>query len=502
MTTPSHYSSTVLSRTLATRARSIRLPLQMSERRLLLFVGDVAALLLALAIGILVWAYVRPTFISLSYALLIHYGAWLIAFPTIWLFALTCAGGYSLKIAADVYSTSKRLVFVFVIFVIGYLTFFFLSANENTYYTFSPLGDFRALRILPAVFAVSAFGIELAWRWGYATQLTKGQFQRRLLIVGAGAAGHIFLNAYEAESISINYHIVGAVDDDPAKLHLQIAGFEVLGNHEALINIALSERVDEIVLAINEDLSGSMFQAIMDCFERGIQITPMPVMYEALTGRVPVEHVGQHWYVSLPVGAMPASRLYNTITRLSDLFIGSLGMLVLALVIPLIWLGNRIWSPGPLFYSQVRVGSAGRHYKIVKFRSMVPDAEKASGAVWASDRDPRITSFGNLLRKSRLDELPQFWNVLRGEMALIGPRPERPEFVEQLAEQIPFYRSRHAVKPGLTGWAQVRYRYGASVEDALIKLQYDLYYIKHRSIWLNILIIFKTIWVVAGFQGR
>jgi lipopolysaccharide/colanic/teichoic acid biosynthesis glycosyltransferase len=228
----------------------------------------------------------------------------------------------------------------------------------------------------------------------------------------------------------------------------------------------------------------------------------MPVMYEALTGRVPVEHVGRHWYVSLPVGATPPGRFYTAVTRTGDILFALLGLLLLAVVAPFVWLGNRLWSPGPLLYSQVRVGRAGSLYRIVKFRTMVPDAEKQTGAVWAKDRDPRITSFGNLLRRSRLDELPQVWNILRGEMGLIGPRPERPEFVAQLAEQIPFYRSRHAVKPGLTGWAQVRYRYGASVEDALIKLQYDLYYIKYQSLWLNLLILYKTVRVVIGMQGR
>lgn len=458
--------------------------------------------MLALAIGIVLWAYARPSFVSLSLGLLAHYATWLVAFPAVWLLVLAVTGSYDLKVAADVLRISRRLGIAFCVFVVGYLIFFFLSANENTYYTFPFLGEIRALRILPAVFAIVALGAEAVWRWSYATQLTKGHFRRRLLLVGAGEAGRTFLEAYQTENPSNSYQIVGVIDDDPEKRNALIAGFQILGDGQELVNIALQERVDGVVLAISHDLNGGMFQAIMDCFERGIQVTPMPVIYEALTGRVPVEHVGQHWYVSLPVGAVPPSRFYDAVMRLCDLVCGLLGLLALVVIIPLVWLGNRIWSPGPLFYFQIRVGRAGKNYRMVKFRSMVPNAEKESGAVWAEDHDPRITRIGNLLRKSRIDELPQFWNVLRGEMGLIGPRPERPEFVDQLATQIPFYRSRHAVKPGLTGWAQVQYRYGASVEDALIKLQYDLYYIKHQCLWLNMLIIYKTVRVVIGLQGR
>jgi exopolysaccharide biosynthesis polyprenyl glycosylphosphotransferase len=486
----------------ATRLRAIRLPLRLSERRILLFAGDTLALVLALAAGVALWTLARPAFVRPYPEQLVQYGGWLLALPTVWLLLMASTGAYDLKAAANFLGSAKRVATVFGVLAIGYLAFFFISANENSYYSFPLLGETRALRILPAVFAVSATAIELIWRWAYATQLTKGQFQRRLLVVGAGEAGCTFLDFYNTENLSSSLQIVGVIDDSPAKQGAQIAGFPVLGNNRSLVDIVSREHVDEIVLSISRDLNGDMFQAIMDCFELGVQITPMPVMYEALTGRVPVEHIGQNWYVSLAVGAAPPGRFYDVAIRMGDVLFGLSGLIGLGVLIPLVWLGNRFWSPGPLFYSQLRVGRGGKTYKIYKFRTMVPDAEKLTGAVWAKDRDPRITRFGNMLRKSRLDELPQFWNILHGEMGLVGPRPERPEFVDKLAEQIPFYRSRHAVKPGLTGWAQVRYRYGSSVEDALIKLQYDLYYIKYQSFWLNTLILYKTVRVVVGLKGR
>jgi lipopolysaccharide/colanic/teichoic acid biosynthesis glycosyltransferase len=165
-------------------------------------------------------------------------------------------------------------------------------------------------------------------------------------------------------------------------------------------------------------------------------------------------------------------------------------------------LSNAIWCPGPLFYRQVRVGKAGRPFQVVKFRTMRPDAERETGVVWAQANDRRITPVGRLLRRTRLDELPQVLNVLRGEMSIVGPRPERPELVAALVPYLPYYQARHAVRPGITGWAQVRYRYGACVEDALAKLQYDLYYIKHQSVYLELSIMVKTIRVMLGMRGR
>jgi len=186
---------------------------------------------------------------------------------------------------------------------------------------------------------------------------------------------------------------------------------------------------------------------------------------------------------------------------LIDLLAALIGLIATGLILPWVALGNALSSPGPIFYKQRRVGQGGREFEMYKFRSMRLDAERETGAVWACEDDNRVTPVGRWLRRTRLDELPQFINVLRGEMSLIGPRPERPEFVAELAHTIPFYRARHAVKPGITGWAQIRYHYGNSPQDARVKLEYDLYYVKHASLFLDLMIVLQTIPVMVSGGG-
>ena len=194
-------------------------------------------------------------------------------------------------------------------------------------------------------------------------------------------------------------------------------------------------------------------------------------------------------------------RTWLALRRLADIVVSVVGLAITAMLTPLVLLAMRLDGPGSLLYRQTRVGQGGRPFRIVKFRSMIPDAER-DGAVWADPADKRVTRVGRVLRTTRIDELPQFWNVLVGDMTLIGPRPERPEFVEQLRDLLPYYAIRHSVKPGLTGWAQVSYHYGSSVQDALTKLQYDLYYVKHRGPVLDAVIALHTLRVLVTFQGR
>jgi exopolysaccharide biosynthesis polyprenyl glycosylphosphotransferase len=245
-----------------------------------------------------------------------------------------------------------------------------------------------------------------------------------------------------------------------------------------------------------------MFQAIMDCHEAGLVITPMPLLYERLTGRVAVEHIGSQWYVALPFEGAESRTAFGVIKRLMDIILGgALGLLLLALL-PFVALAIRLDSPGPVFYRQERLGRHGRRFRVFKFRSMRQDAERDGEARWATKGDPRVTRVGHWLRRTRLDELPQAINVLLGEMSLVGPRPERPQFVDTLQQDIPFYRTRLAIRPGLTGWAQINYGYGSTVEDALIKLQYDLFYLKHQSPWFDLTIMLRTVVVVLGLKGQ
>ena len=257
-----------------------------------------------------------------------------------------------------------------------------------------------------------------------------------------------------------------------------------------------------MILAITHDIHGELIRAIMDCQEQGIRITPMQRLYEEITGRVPVEHIGDNWPAILPLDHAATGKLFPFLKRAMDVAIAIIGLLIFVALFPLIALALYLDSPGPIFYCQERVGKAGQPYRLIKLRTMVPDAEPDGEPMWAKEKDPRVTRVGRFLRLTRLDELPQFINVLRGEMSIVGPRPERPDFVAELEKHIPFYRARHAVKPGMAGWALVNCGYGDSVEDALIKLEYDLYYIKHQSIYLDLLILFKTIGDMLTFRGR
>jgi exopolysaccharide biosynthesis polyprenyl glycosylphosphotransferase len=371
-----------------------------------------------------------------------------------------------------------------------------------------------ASRKLVLIFGLLAVGGLVLWRGAYAVLLVQPNFYRRALVLGAGSSGQALVAALAQVSpmSSANplrgtgYQIAGFVDDDPAKQEAgQVAGVPVVGVSADLLRLARELAIDEVVLAITQrhTMSATAFEAVLACREMGFHVTTMPALYERLLGRVPVDHVGRNVQAVLPDDEAGAGeRLFWLAKRLADIVLSVLGLAVLALLIPCVALANRISSRGPLIYRQVRVGRGGRSFTVIKFRTMRPDAEQDTGAVWAQAGDARVTPAGRWLRKTRLDELPQVLNVLRGEMSLIGPRPERPEFVDDLARQIPFYRARLSAKPGLTGWAQVRFGYGNSVDDARTKLEYDLYYVRHASFYLDALIVLKTIGVMLRLQGK
>jgi exopolysaccharide biosynthesis polyprenyl glycosylphosphotransferase len=297
-----------------------------------------------------------------------------------------------------------------------------------------------------------------------------------------------------------DYEIIGVVgnSDDPG---IAVADALIRSAAGGLPKLVREQRVDEIILATSEIIDGELFQSIMDCYEQGIPVTTMPLLYERLTNMVPVEFVGGHWIVVVPLEGESPFNPYPLLKRVFDIVLSLVGLVIYLALLPFLALAIKLDSPGPVFYRQQRVGRAGRLFELTKFRTMVPDAEVRQGPLWAVTNDPRVTRVGLFLRKTRLDELPQLWNILVGEMSLIGPRPERPFFVEHLQNIIPFYRTRLAVQPGLTGWAQVNYRYGSSEEDALIKLKYDLYYIRHRSLLLDALILLRTAARVIRLEG-
>lgn len=324
------------------------------------------------------------------------------------------------------------------------------------------------------------------------------QASQRVVIFGAGITGNILAETFRRYP---NYQVVGFIDDDSQLIGKTRQNLPVLGDRHSLVSSINLSKVDEIILAVSKPIDDELLQLLTRCHERGIAVTPMPVFYERLTGKIAVEHIGSQWYSALPMTKNPSERLNQVGKRILDVVCGLIIAAIFIVVFPFIALAIKIDSFGPVFYKQERVGLYGAKFTVWKFRSMVQNAER-NGAQWAVKGDARITRVGQFIRKTRLDELPQVINVLKGEMSMVGPRPEREQFINELQQQLPFYRTRLAAKPGLTGWAQVNYGYGSTVEDALIKLQYDLFYLKHRSPLLDLQILLRTFSVVFKMQGQ
>jgi sugar transferase (PEP-CTERM system associated) len=273
----------------------------------------------------------------------------------------------------------------------------------------------------------------------------------------------------------------------------------IVGNVDQIEEILSREKVNKLIVSMTERRGALPVKELLTCKLRGVEILDSPSFYEKLTGKLLVEDIQPSWFIySSGFRITPVSRAWK---RALDLLFSSIGILLALPVLPVIALLIKLSSPGPVLFRQKRVGEAEREFTLMKFRTMCEDAEKDTGPVWACENDPRITGLGCWLRKTRIDEIPQLFNVLKGDMSFIGPRPERREFVDQLSEKIPYYGKRHFIKPGVTGWAQVRYPYGASEEDALEKLRYDLYYIKNFSITLDLMIVLETVKVVLFGRG-
>jgi sugar transferase (PEP-CTERM system associated) len=293
---------------------------------------------------------------------------------------------------------------------------------------------------------------------------------------------------------------VGFLDDNPNAPETVPEPYALLGKIQDLPALVEETRPDLIVVAQMNRRGNFPAKALIDCRMRGIQVEDWPTFYEKETGKILVTDLRPSWLI-FSDGFVKTPRT-EIVKRLVDVALSLTGLVLALPVMALVATAIKMESRGPALFRQPRLGQNGRVFILNKFRSMREDAEKDTGPVWALQQDPRVTRVGAFLRKTRLDELPQLFNVLVGDMSFIGPRPERPEFVYELQKQIPFYMERLSVKPGITGWAQVRYRYGASVEDALEKLQYDLYYIKNLSLFLDLLILINTIQVVLFARGR
>ena len=356
-------------------------------------------------------------------------------------------------------------------------------------------------RVGVGAFLLYASLLTLLWRSLYIRFYTSSGQLRHFLVVGAGKAGKTLAEVYLTQNPR-PFNLIGFVDDDPQKLGESLAGIPVLSQSFDLLDLIDIHKITDIVVAVSGAIQGTTFQTILDAQEQGVEVTRMPTLYEEMTGRVPIHHLESDWIIRSFTDQARASGMYLLIKRLLDILGGLVGLLIFFILLPFSALAILIDSGWPIFYSQPRLGQGGKMFKIYKFRTMRQDAEIDGDVRPTEENDPRVTRVGNFFRITHLDELPQFWNVLRGEMSLVGPRAERPELVQSLQKQVPFYRARLLAKPGLTGWAQINYGYVATVRDTEIKIEYDLYYIKHRSLVMDFNIILRTVSTVLSRSGR
>lgn len=353
-----------------------------------------------------------------------------------------------------------------------------------------PPGKSFRLSVILSLFLI--FG----WRTFYGRFLEK--MEDRILILGTQeVARRVAQEILKRKGLGLK--VVGFLDEDASRLGQSLINPKIIGTYDQLSTILKKERVDRVVIAAFEKRGRLPIREILGARTQGIEFIEGTRFYEQISGKVFMEDAKPSGFIYAE--GFNKSGFARWTKRMTGILVSSVILILTLPVMLLLAILIKLDSPGPVFFRQERVGEAGKPFMLVKFRSMRQDAEAASGPVWAMEHDPRVTRVGRIIRKLRLDELPQIFNVLKGEMSFVGPRPERAYFVEQLSEQIPFYSLRFAVKPGVTGWAQVRYPYGASVEDAREKLRYDLYYIKNMSLLFDLWIIFQTVKIVLFGRG-
>lgn len=465
--------------------KTIGLRLRLGERRIVLIMGDLLMAVLALIFGLYFWAIAITQRLAFLDFLQLRPEWWFYLLPFFWLFLLL--ESYDPHRASDWRRTVRGVATAALIGLGFYMVVFF----------FVP-GSLPRRGVAGFVFA--AVALTLLWRYVYIKIFTAPQFMRRVVLVGAGSTGQALLKVIVKLTPS-PFFLTGIIDDDKSKIGKKILGYKVVGGSEKLSDVISEEKISDVIVAISGKMKNRMFQALLDVQEQGVEITRMPVAYEELLGRVPVQHLEADWILRSFVDEAKAGNFYETGKRLVDILGGLVGVAILVLISPLIALLILLDDGRPIVFKQTRAGKWGRPYTIMKFRTMRVDAEK-NGAQLAKEDDDRATKIGRILRKTRLDEWPQFINVLRGEMSLVGPRPERPELMKHFQQQIPFYRGRLLGKPGITGWAQVNFDYASTLDEMIQKLEYDLFYIKRRSLILDLIIILRTIATVFGFRGR
>ena len=455
---------------------------EISERRILLLFFDAVFILLALYILSLIFDYNYFVFDRKNFTSIILLVSYVCVFGLI--FEM-----YNLQVASNQLQILQSVIFT--------------GTASSLAYLFTPVlsPEMPKQRLIIFIFYFTIIGTLLLWRLFYVYFLASQRFsQNVILICDQNQVEELVLGL---ENVDPHYKIVGFVNSD--SISEQNSNFHYVKEikKKDLESFVLKNQVSEIVIASQktDGITADLYQQLLHLLESGNVIREYTQVYESKTQRIPVHYIARDFYRFFPFSRSNTNRLYLSLVRFMEFLFSFIGLSLCVVFIPLIYIVNLFANKGTLFYTQERVGKNGVIFEIYKFRTMVENSE-SNGVVFATSNDRRITPFGKMMRKSRIDELPQFFNVLKGDMAVIGPRPERPFFVEEIARVMPFYETRHVIKPGLTGWAQVNYSYGESIEESLVKLQYDLYYIKHRSIFLDLSITFKTITTVLFYRGQ
>lgn len=460
--------------------------LRPAERRALLLAGDILMVILALIFALAFWAQ-GDQYANFSLDFLAATPFWFFMLPLIWLLFLS--GLYEERRAADWTETLRVLALAALVALAFYSLVYFFNTPKS----------------LPrrgvAAFIGSALILTLLWRFIYIHVFTASQFLRKVLLVGGGETGQIILKILKSLHPQ-PFVVVGIIDDDPNKIGSAIEGFPVFAGSDKLLDTIAAYEITDLIVAISGKMQGSMFQALLDAQEKGAEITRMPVVYEELLHRVPIRYLEADWILRSFVDQTRANMFNEIAKRLTDVIIAFLLILILSPLLPLISIAIITDTGFPIFYTQKRMGRNGVLYNIFKFRTMRQDAEANGQPQWAEENDRRATRVGVILRKTHLDEIPQFINVLKGEMSIVGPRAERPELVEWFQQHVPFYRARLLVRPGITGWAQVNQQYASTIDETIEKLEYDLFYIKHRNLGMDLRTMLRTPAMIFGLRGR
>lgn len=454
---------------------------EISERKILLRVFDILFVLAALYLVSIIFNFDYFSLSTNNFYWAIVLGLYLSVIGSV--FEM-----YNLQVASNQFQMIRSIILTSSSTVLIYLL--------TPVYT--PMLPTNRIQIL--FFYVAIFGALLIWRMFYVRFLASNRFVKKVILICDSEQLDELKSGLE--SADPHYKVMGYVNSDSqsnAGSSVSLPRIDI----DRLDRFVLANSVSEIVIASQktDGITVGLYNQLIHLLESGFIIREYTQVYEAITQRIPVQYVARDFYRYFPFSRSNQNHLYLLFVRITEIIISLAGIFIGLLLLPFILIGNLVGNRGKLFYTQSRVGKNGEVFQILKFRTMVKNAEK-HGAVFTTTNDSRITAFGKFMRKARIDEFPQFINILKGDMGVIGPRPERPVFVREIAEVMPFYETRHVIKPGLTGWAQVNYAYGETIDDSLIKLQYDLYYIKHRSLFLDINIIIKTLSTVLFYRGQ